>query len=144
MYFMVWFCRAVDPSRNCSVDNVCEQQCVRNITSSNMSIEVCSCMSGFTLVQLHTKLPIVFVQFWVQGLALLALHSSTSADRMESHLQPLNQHNVFVHIRTCAISHVRVQCKSTHTGTHLNTHIGWSDVYEHIAVRRRCQLNSFY
>ena len=110
----------------------CEQQCVRNI----ITIWVLRCVPvewiyttwEIALVQLHTKLPIVFVQFWVQGLALLALHSSTSADRMESHLQPLNQHNVFVHIRTCAISHVRVQCKSTHTGTHLNTHIGWSDV----------------
>ena len=46
---MLFFSHAVDPSRNCSVDNVCEQQCVRSIGSSNMSVEVCSCMSGFTL-----------------------------------------------------------------------------------------------
>ena len=41
----------VDPNRSCSVDNVCEQQCVRELDSSNacMTVEVCSCRNGYTL-----------------------------------------------------------------------------------------------
>ena len=41
----------VDPNRSCSVDNVCEQQCVHELDSSNacMTVEVCSCRNGYTL-----------------------------------------------------------------------------------------------
>ena len=44
------FSFSVDPNRNCSADNVCEQLCVRvTNTSTGVTAEVCSCRNGYTL-----------------------------------------------------------------------------------------------
>ena len=41
---------AVDPNRNCSADNICEQLCVREANiSTSVTTEVCSCRNGYTL-----------------------------------------------------------------------------------------------
>ena len=70
---------------------------------------------------------------WSNGCKCDSILSADVDECSASNANPCTQNctntiGSFVCSCTSAISHVRVQCKSTHTGTHLNTHIGWSDV----------------